>query len=179
MGKPRVRGSNAVISVKDQNGNRIDIGEVSKFSVKELGELKKSRAIGEHSVTSTKTFEGYDLSFEGGKVDWKLAQLLHKADDRIYTFSDRSPYFQVTQTIKYFNGITETYTYNDVTIYGYNMDIDANDEIMEKFEGFCGTIRVLTPVDTKLDSEHSKKISALINTALQRDLFGGNNNPAY
>lgn len=180
MGKPRVRGSHAVISVNDQNGNRIDIGEINKFSVKELGELKKSRAIGEHAVTSTKTFEGYDLSFEGGKVDWKLAQLLHKADDRIYTLNARTPYFEVTQTINYYNGISEVYTYKDVTIYGYNMDIDANDEITEKFEGFCGTLRSLSvPVDTKIEGEHSKKVADLINTALTRDLFGGNNKPAF
>jgi hypothetical protein len=176
MGKPRVRGSHAVIRVNDQSGNMIDIGEVNKFSVKELGELKKSRAIGEHAVTSTKTFEGYDLSFEGGKVDWHLAQLLHKADDQIYTNNARTPYFQVTQKIYYYNGITEVYTYNDVTIHGYNMDIDANDEITEKFEGFCGTLRTLSkPVDSAEESKINDKIKALIASTLKdRDVFGGN-----
>lgn len=175
MGKPRARGSHAVISVNDQNGNKIDIGEVNKFSVKELGELKKSRAIGEHAVTATKTFEGYDLSFEGGKVDWKLAQLLHKADDQIYKFNARAPYFQVTQKIKYYNGVEETYTYENVILHGYNMDIDANDEIMEKFEGFCGTLRSLLPADNASDAEATQKVDALIKAALTRDVFGGNN----
>lgn len=141
MGKPRVRGSHAKIYVTDQKGNQIEVGEVNKFSVKELGELKKSRAIGEHEITSTKTFEGYDLSFEGGKVDWKLAHLLHSQDLEIIS-NQRTPYFKVEQRITYFgNEQNETFIYPQVTIYGYNMDIDANDEITEKFEGFCGARR--------------------------------------
>jgi hypothetical protein len=143
MGKPRVRGNHAIIKVRKLDGAEISIGEVSKFSVKELGEIKKSRAIGQNSVTANKTFEGYDLSFEGGKVDWNLAQLLHRQDETIYK-GGRSPLFYVTQKIFFFDGSTEEFNYNDVVIYGYNLDIDANDELMEKFEGFCGTLR--TPV---------------------------------
>lgn len=173
MGKPRVRGSHAKIFVTDFDGKQIEIGEVNKFSVKELGELKKSRAIGEHEVTSTKTFEGYDLSFEGGKVDWKLAQLLHAQDAEI-VFNRRSPYFQVKQTIQYYGGsgntgYSETYVYPAVTIYGYNMDIDANDEIMEKFEGFCGERRVL---QKRVDAEpvsYPNDIGAIIEKTLGKD----------
>jgi hypothetical protein len=143
MGKPRLRGSHAIISVGDT-----EVGEITKFSVKELGEIKKSRAIGDPGVTANKTFEGYDLSFEGGKVDWKLAALLHVQDEKIYGkvgSGSRAPLFKVTQKIHYYGASQpETYTYNDVVIYGYNLDIDANDEMMEKFEGFCGTLRVPT-----------------------------------
>ena len=152
MGKPRLRGSHAVIKVSNQ-----EVGEVSKFSVKELGELKKSRAIGDPGVTANKTFEGYDLSFEGGKVDWKLAALLHAQDKEIYgkvgQGSIATP-FEVTQTITYYGGATETFTYKDVVIYGYNLDIDANDEMMEKFEGFCGTLR--TPTAPSLEADSTK-----------------------
>jgi len=165
MGKPRVRGSHAKIFIK--NGTeKLAIGEVNKFSVKELGELKKSRAIGEHTVTSIKTFEGYDLSFEGGKVDWELARLLHAQDYNIVR-NKRTPYFQVEQTISYFTGEPETYTYDEVTIYGYNMDIDANDEITEKFEGFCGVPRTLTGFQETEPS--GKTIEGLITEALKKD----------
>ena len=174
MGKPRVRGSHAKIFVKDNNGKQIMIGEVNKFSVKELGELKKSRAIGEQEVTSVKTFEGFDLSFEGGKVDWDLAILLHSQDLAIVN-GDKNPYFQVVQEIKYYgSNNTETYTYNDVTLHGYNLDIDANDEMSEKFEGFAGDVVAdpvvganiqssLTSIDKMIDKsiESANKVDSL------------------
>jgi hypothetical protein len=165
MGKPRVRGSHAKIFVQDQAGSNIQVGEINKFSVKELGELKKSRAIGEHEITSTKTFEGYDLSFEGGKVDWKLAALLHQQDNVILE-NRRTPYFKVVQTIEYYKQGTETFTYPEVTIHGYNMDIDANDEITEKFEGFCGKKREHTkPVELLPD------ITAIITATIAKDSY--------
>ncbi len=165
MGKPRVRGSHAKIFVQDQAGANIQVGEINKFSVKELGELKKSRAIGEHEITSTKTFEGYDLSFEGGKVDWKLAALLHQQDNVILE-NKRTPYFKVIQTITYYQQGSETFTYPEVTIHGYNMDIDANDEITEKFEGFCGKKREHTkPVELLPD------ITAIITDTIAKDSY--------
>jgi hypothetical protein len=143
MGKPRVRGSHAKISV--QLGDRsYDIGEVSKFSVKELGEVKKSRSMGEQEVTANKTFEGYDLSFEGGKVDFNASVLLHNQDQKIKD-GEAAPYFTVTQKITYYGNKVEEYVYRNVVLYGYNLDMDANDEMTEKFEGFSGSMRTLTP----------------------------------
>jgi hypothetical protein len=143
MGKPRVRGSHAKIFVTNgKDGSEVSVGEVSKFSVKELGEIKKSRSMGEQEVTANKTFEGYDLSFEGGKVDWRAAVILHGQDKKIKD-GERSALFKIKQQITYYGGLVEEYTYNDVVLYGYNLDMDANDEMTEKFEGFCGKIRVL------------------------------------
>lgn len=143
MGKPRIRGSHAQIFI-EVDGLDVAVGEISKFSVKELGELKKSRALGEQHVTSNKTFEGYDLSFEGGKVDWNAAAILH-AQDKAIASGKAAPYFKVKQSISYYGATNkEVYTYTDVTIHGYNMDADANDEITEKFEGFSGAVRART-----------------------------------
>lgn len=174
MGKPRVRGNHARIIVMDSTGNETDIGEVSKFSVKELGEVKKSRAIGQNSVTSNKTFEGYDLSFEGGKVDWRLAQILHRQDEKIYE-GRRAPSFKVKQQVNFFDGSVEEYTYEDVTIYGYNLDIDANDELMEKFEGFCGKLRTTLPSGQARTSESANNaiVDELLNRALAGDSIVG------
>ena len=171
MGKPRVRGSHAKISIK-VGTEVVDVGEVSKFSVKELGELKKSRAIGEQEVTSNKTFEGYDLSFEGGKVDWNAAAVLHSQDLAIKD-GKAAPYFQITQEIKYYGATnSEVYTYENVTLHGYNMDIDANDEIMEKFEGFCGTLRKRNPEGTTgiQNAKAQTTIDALIDAQIVKRL---------
>jgi hypothetical protein len=183
MGKPRVRGNHAKIYITDSKGVAVEVGEISKFTVKELGEVKKSRGIGQNSITSNKTFEGYDLSFEGGKVDWNLAQMLHRQDELIYK-GNRAPGFTVSHTVYFFDGSVEIFTYNDVTIYGYNLDIDANDELMEKFEGFCGTLRIRSnsgksetdnsknakTVDDLLLGTLAKEVSILSDTTLSRTL---------
>lgn len=170
MGKPRVRGQHTNVYVMDHDNKLIQVGEISKFSVKELGELKKSRAIGDAHITGTKTFEGFDLSFEGGKVDWKLAQLLHKADVEIYN-GERAPYFVVKTTFNYAGGTTDSYTYPEVTIHGYNLDVDANDELMEKFEGFCGMMPTYTASGTAASEERTATltIDTLITKALDID----------
>jgi len=174
MGKPRVRGSHAVINIIPAGGTEPRaVGEISKFSVKELGEVKKSRSMGEQQVTANKTFEGYDLSFEGGKVDWELAQLLH-AQDAAIVAGKRAPYFQVKQVITYFGDKKEEFTYDDVILFGYNLDMDANDEMSEKFEGFCGTLRQ-KPASSQNETVEASatssatSITAAITQALTRD----------
>jgi len=166
MGKPRVRGSHAKISI-NLGGTKYDVGEVSKFSVKELGEVKKSRSMGEQEVTANKTFEGYDLSFEGGKVDWNAATLLHKQDEKIKA-GQAAPYFTVTQKITYYGNKTEEYVYKNVILYGYNLDMDANDEMTEKFEGFSGSMRERTeslPGASDLDALN-KTVESAMNAVL-------------
>jgi hypothetical protein len=174
MGKPRVRGSHAIISITPAGAKEPQaVGEISKFSVKELGEIKKSRSMGEQQVTANKTFEGYDLSFEGGKVDWQLAQLLH-AQDAAIVAGKRAPHFQVKQVITYFGDKKEEFTYDDVVLFGYNLDMDANDEMSEKFEGFCGTLRQKPASSQNADVEKSAtdattSITAAITAALTKD----------
>lgn len=167
MGKPRIRGQHTKIFVEDGSHNRILVGEVNKFSAKDLGELKKSRAIGEAGITATKTFEGYDLSFEGGKVDWNLARLNHIQNLSIYS-GDRSPYFVVVTKFTYFkSSAVDTYTYPECTFHGYNIDVDANDELGEKWEGFCGepANRASFNETATDDATISAKITALIEYA--------------
>lgn len=169
MGKPRVRGSHAVISINAAGETTPKaVGEISKFSVKELGEIKKSRSMGEQQVTANKTFEGYDLSFEGGKVDWELAQLLHAQDDAIVA-GKRAPLFEVKQVINYFGDKTEEFVYKDVVLFGYNLDMDANDEMSEKFEGFCGTLKKPVPQAKEVE-DSADKAKTTVDTSIAKVL---------
>lgn len=175
MGKPRVRGQHVTIEVKTTDGKKIVVGEVTKLSVKELGELKKNRGLGEAQITANKTFEGYDLSFEGGLVDWNLAALLHKQDQAIYgdsnDFGQRAPYFQVIQKINYFGtNLVTTNTYPDVIFHGYNLDSDSMDESMQKWEGFCGTIKNREDSGVTIpENQTANAVQAMIAATLARD----------
>jgi hypothetical protein len=139
MGKARIYGSKAVISVVKTDGTAEPIGEVDKFTAKKIDELKKSQPLGEFLPTANVIHQGWDLTFEGGKVDWNMAALIHAQDLQIQ-LGGRSPYFTCQQVITYFNGTVETYQYNDVSIHGYEIDIaGSNEEITEKFAGFSRT----------------------------------------
>jgi len=147
--KPRVLGSRATIKIGE-----IKIGEIEKFGAKNLNELKKSQPLGDKTVTSQVIFKGWDLNFEGGKVDWDLAQMIHLQDKQI-TSGGRSPLFEVTQEILYYNKTIECWTYPEVSIHGYEVNIPM-EEITEKFDGFCGKPRVASSVDTTtVDSKTS------------------------
>lgn len=136
IGKARVLGSSAIIKVSDGT-TACAIGEIDKFSAKENTELKKSRPIGAKLFTTQVDPQGWDLSFEGGKVDWNIAALM-QAQSRQFYGNNRSVYFEVEQSITFFDGKVETYIYHDVTLHGLNLDIGGSgDEISEKFEGFA------------------------------------------
>jgi hypothetical protein len=170
MGKKRLEGQHCKIVVKSGE-TEIAIGEVNKLSVKTNNELRKSRSIGDSEQSSSLTFEGYELSFEGGKVDWKAAALLHRQDEEI-VLGNRTPYFKVIQTLKYFgDNILQTITYPEVTIYGYEIEVDAGAEIQEKFSGFCGAKKVVKNTG-KAETEEAivtGYIDAMIITALASD----------
>lgn len=138
MGKPRVYGNNARIYVVNPVTQvEIQVGEVDKFKAKNDDELRKSKALGEAEYTSQTTFGGYSLDFEGGKVDASLAALFHAQDDQI-SHGGRSPYFVVRERIKHLDGTIEEWIYPEVTLHGYDMDAPAEDQLTEKFQGFCG-----------------------------------------
>lgn len=140
MGKARVMGNNAYIYVMDNSGNAVQVGEVDKFSAKGLDELKKSQPLGDKNITSQTVFKGYDLDFEGGKVDANMAALFHNQDVQIAA-GGRSPYFKVKEEVKLFDGTIETWWYDDVTLHGYEKDAPSEDQLSGKFSGFAGTVR--------------------------------------
>lgn len=141
MGKARILGRDAQIFA-NAGSTVIALGEVDKFSAKKLDELKKSQPLGEKNPTSNVVHMGWELSFEGGKVDWALAQMIHAQDEQIRS-GGRSPYFSIKQRITYYDGKIEEFEYTDVSIYGYEMDMGSStDEITEKVTGFAGARRL-------------------------------------
>lgn len=160
MGKARISGNNAFIYVTDATGTKIEIGEVDKFGAKKGDELKKSKPLGQKGITSWLEHGGWDLSFDGGKVDFKLAQMLHAQDEQILK-GGRSPYFKVLQRIEYMNGEIEEWEYPEVTIHGYELDVPA-EELTEKFSGFCGVNRTKTQASTIDDGDSASLLSRLL-----------------
>lgn len=151
MGKPRVYGNNARIYVINPvTQTEIQVGEVDKFKAKNDDELRKSKALGETEYTSQVTFGGYTLDFEGGKVDSNLAALMHAQDNQI-SHGGRSPYFVVKERVKLLDGTIEEWIYPEVSLHGYDKDAPSEDQLTEKFGGFCGKKKIKSDAATSTD----------------------------
>lgn len=168
MGKARVYGSNAKIYVKTDDGTDVKVGEVDKFSAKSLAELKKSQPLGEKLPASNLVHAGWELSFEGGKVDANTAALFHSQDKQIVE-GLRAPYFQVVQEVKYYDGNVDVYSFEDVTLHGYSLDAaGAMEELGEKFEGFAAKRTLNTDAtNTSLDDTDALIEASLTNQGSQ------------
>lgn len=160
MGKPRVYGSNCRIYVIDPSTQKeILVGEVDKFKAKSDDELRKSKALGENEYTSNVTFGGYTLDFEGGVVDSNLAALFHAQDTQIAN-GGRAPYFLVKERVKHLDGIIEEWIYEDCTLHGYDKDSPGEDQLTNKFSGFCGCKKKKSEAATTTDM--TSVISAML-----------------
>ena len=135
-GRPRLLYSSAEIYVKDWAGIvTAKIGEIDQFNAKQTTSLQKSRPIGSALENASLKYGGWELTFKGGKVDWGLAKEIH-AQDMILRTLGIHPLFQVQQKLEYYDGKIETFTYNDVVLYDYAIDIQSGQEIGEEFKGF-------------------------------------------
>lgn len=157
MGRARISGSNVILLIKAGDTD-VAVGEIDKFTAKKLEELKKAQALGAKTETSWVKWKGWEFSFEGGKVDWQLAKVLHSQDVEIVA-GRRSPYFKIQKTIEYLNGDTEVWVWDEVTLYGYEIDVPMED-VTEKISGFTGKNReVITSSITEVHSLQNIKVA--------------------
>lgn len=136
--KARVLSNNAVISVKDGLlfGPNIPIGELDGFTATSTTSLLKFRPIGTAIETAQLKYGGYDLSFDGGKVDWELARRYHAMESVLRSAGDNF-LFEIEQKITYYDGTEEIFTYNDVVLFGYSLDAKTGEELKEKVSGYA------------------------------------------
>jgi hypothetical protein len=105
---------------------------------------------------------GWDIQWSGGKVDWALAymvfaqeQALAGNDDSNFpggsnTFDDlsslyKAPVFEISSTIKHYDGSIENYIYRDVQILTFGQEVSGeNGQITESITAFS-TRRVIGP----------------------------------
>lgn len=139
-GQGRLLGSSCKITFALGGDPPITLMEVDKFSAKANDDVKESRPLGTTKMQYQVDHKGFDLSFSGGKVNPKAANLLQAQTEHILDKSDGmqglSPELTVIQTLRYAGGRTEQYRYEGVTLYGYNFDAGGSgEEITESFEG--------------------------------------------
>jgi hypothetical protein len=145
MGKARVYSNNAVILIHSQALlTPIPLGELDSFKATSSTSIIKSRPIGFINEQATLQYGGWDLSFDGGKVDWSLAHY-YWLQDRQLRAGGVEPEIMISETVLHYNGAIEQYLYKGVTIFG--LESDKGEEVKESAKGFS-SYRIMSPADT-------------------------------
>lgn len=156
MGKARIVGNNAIISIHSQALlTPIPLGEIDSFKAKSLTTVNKSRPIGFQNTRATLQYGGYDLSFEIGKVDWALGHY-YWLQDRTLRGGELPPELFINETIYHYDGTIENYVYNGVTLFDFDIS-RAIDDCNERIQGFAASrdsgifdttlVNALNPID--------------------------------
>lgn len=142
------------IAVLDINGNNVNIGEFDSFSATHKDTLRTFRPVGELAELSLVTQGGWELSFSGGKIDWKLARLVGQHESYanpdhggevpvspnifLYKIANIAPLYSVEHTTMYYDGSQDTWIYEDVTLYNYSTNVDGDlAEVKESIKGYA------------------------------------------
>ena len=146
MGKARVSKKHTTLLIHSEAlALPIPLGELDSFTKTSRTTNIVTRPVGFINEGSTIQYGGWDLSFDGGKVDWALAHF-HFLQDQALTANKQPPKFFITETIHHFNGTLEQWTYRDVTLFGFEGET-GDGEQKESMKGFSPR-RTMGPVDT-------------------------------
>lgn len=173
MGKARVYGNSVKLFIHSQDTLLpIPLGELDSFSARSLTSVHKSRPTGYINVRATLKYDGWDLSFDGGKVDWALCHFYWLQDNKLRA-NQLQPDFFISETIFHFNGAIENYVYQGVTLFGLDLTRAGEDELKEKINGFAA-VRALGPVDTTDFQPPGGDVNGVIN-AIHEVIFRTSN----
>lgn len=123
------------------------LGEIDNFQRTSKTKASIDRPTGYALEGSTVQYGGWDLSFDGGKVDWALAHFYY-LQDRGLIAGKQPPEFFINEIVKHYNGSMENWVYRNVTLFGFDGNT-GDGESKESLKGFS-PLREIGMVDTGL-----------------------------
>ena len=131
----RVQGKNVTLLIHSESFLLpIPLGEIDKFSAKSMTYTQKTRPVGAILQGQTDIYSGYELSFEVGKVNWRLARMLHIQDQKLRSGLLPVKFF-ISETIDHYDGSKEQWYYKNVHLYNYDINHDSSDS-MQTLQGW-------------------------------------------
>lgn len=145
MSKARVQKNQAKLIVHSAILNiPIFSSEIDSFKATSTTTVHKSRPAGYALERATPVYGGYDLSFDGGKVDWEMAHFYWLQDNNLRA-GKMPPSIYISETIFHYGGAIENYIYKDVVLFG--KEISIADEVSNSIQGFA-SMREQGVIDT-------------------------------
>jgi len=172
MGKARIHGTNVHLYFMPQVPlAAFELGEVDDFKAKSRTKIIHSRPIGSVIEGATLQYGGWDLTFEMGKVDWKLCHMYYLQDLELRG-NIVPPKYSIFEEIQHYDGSIEQFIYRDVTL--FNLDISRpSQESKETIQGFS-PIREIGPLSIpNLVGIDELKMEAYFAAKLALDANGG------
>ena len=174
--KARAQGSQAkLIFLPEGTGVvPLELGELDEFNATQTSEVIKRRPMGYSIGSSTYKYSGWDLSFNGGKVDWKLARWAFN-QDRAARIPGKTNGFSIIQTVTHFDtrvgGLPaiEQYLYTNVVLFGLEQRFKGGEDITEEMKGYCAK-REVGPIDDSILSLDGLAWNAIAFTAANTDI---------
>ena len=154
MSKDRILGSAVHLQIyggTGTSGGMIAFAELDSFSSKNKTTLKQNHPLGEVVPHGQLIYDGYELSFEVGKVDASL-EVLQNANDQALLNGQSAPRYQIVDQTNLLDGTTETWVYPNVVLHDFDVTkAMGNEEIKQKCNGFAparysgGVLATLNP----------------------------------
>jgi hypothetical protein len=165
--RPRVLGRNVTLLVNSAKWLApIALGELEEFTATSTTEMIKSRPVGFSLQAATLRYGGYDLSFKIAKTDPFMARWAYLVDRGLIS-GTQPPELFIFETIQHYdrlipgtsidiptpfgtfdaNAIRETWIYKNVTLYGPDFSISAQDMYEHNIKGFAA-YKELGPIGT-------------------------------
>jgi len=174
--KARIQGSQAKLIFFPEGTGVVplDLGELDEFEATQMSEVVKRRPMGYSIESTTYKYSGWNLSFRGGKVDWKLARWAFN-QDRAARIPGKTNGFSILQTVTHFDtrvgGLPaiEQYLYTNVVLFGLEQRFKGGDDVTEEMKGFCAK-REIGPLDDSVLSLDGVAWNALAFAAANTDI---------
>jgi hypothetical protein len=136
MSQDRILGSSATIEIYSSSGP-ISFGEIDSFNAEPEHELKKFHPLGQVEEHGQVIYKGWKLSFKGGMINGDLDKIQEAIDTALLS-GQSAPRYRITETIIMFNGVVNTWVYDNALIYNLKNDVsNSADEIKQDLSGWA------------------------------------------
>lgn len=135
--KPKILGRQVdllIISQKEQLP--IPLGSIDEFSATSTTEYIKTRPVGYIFEHSTLRYGGYELSLKLSKRDSMLERWFFLTEVGLINKS-QPPRFKIIETIQHSDSLYESWVYQDVTLFGVDVNFSGEGEYEQSVKGFA------------------------------------------
>lgn len=136
QGQDRILGKQVVIELMSTNGP-IQWAECDSFDATDGSKTISNNPLGQQVPRPQLVPGAWKLTFKGAVVDGNIDSLVDSIQTAMIN-GQLPPRFTVTETVYYYNGATQVFTYPDVALYGFKKAYAKADEAVTwDFNGDC------------------------------------------
>jgi len=136
QGGDRILGRQVLIQISGPSG-LIDWGECDDFEPEDQSKTISNQPLGQARPRPQYVPGDWKLSFKGAMIDGTVDGIVTDAENAVEAYSE-PPRYTVSETVYYYDGTAQAFTYPDVVLFGFKKSAAKADEaITWNFSGQC------------------------------------------